>query len=191
MHVFARRFLRVIFAITCVQPALAMSQISPPSNRCANEQTRQFDFWIGDWDVFDKDGSLAGTNVISPVYGGCVLHESWKAAGMQGQSFNRYDTARGTWHQTWVDSTGGLLIIEGVFLNGAMTLSDASLPGKKDPKKINEIAWTTLADGAVRQHWRASADGGATWTTVFDGKYVRAKRPQPKFVREGVVAIPK
>ena len=162
-----------------------MSQTLPPVHRCAGEETRQFDFWIGDWDVLDKDGSRAGTNLIVPMYEGCLLHESWKATGMEGQSFNRYDVARGLWHQTWVDSTGGILLIEGKFLNGAMTLSDATLPGKKDPKKINEIAWTKLADGAVRQHWRASKDGGATWTTVFDGKYVRSQRPQPRAFHAG------
>jgi len=31
----------------------------------------------------------------------------------------------------------------------------------------------------VRQHWRQSTDGGKSWSTVFDGKYVRSKRPQP------------
>ena len=60
--------------------------------------------------------------------------------------------------------------------NGSMVLSDATLPGKKDAKQVNEITWTPNADGSVRQHWRVSPDGGATWTTSFDGKYVRAKR---------------
>jgi hypothetical protein len=30
-----------------------------------------------------------------------------------------------------------------------------------------------LDDGRVRQHWRASKDGGETWVTVFDGYYSR------------------
>ena len=56
------------------------------------------------------------------------------------------------------------------------TISDATLQGKKDAKQVNEITWTPNADGSVRQHWRISADGGKTWTTSFDGKYVRVKR---------------
>ena len=154
-------------------PAFAQS---PPPKPCAAPESRQFDFWIGDWDVFKPDGTQAGTNRIAPVYG-CVLHESWKGrGGYEGQSFNRYDAERGVWHQSWVDSSGGLLVIEGAFKDGTMRLSDAGQPGKKDPLKVNEIAWNANPDGSVRQLWRTSVDGGKTWTTAFDGKYVKARR---------------
>jgi hypothetical protein len=51
-----------------------------------------------------------------------------------------------------------------------------------DPKKPGatlrqRITWTPLADGAVRQLWVSSGDGGATWTPVFDGKYAKARPP--------------
>lgn len=153
---------------------------SPPPDPCSAAQSRQFDFWIGDWDVFQAEGKLAGSNRIAPLYG-CVLHESWKGrGGVEGQSFNRYDKDRGVWHQTWVDSTGGLLVIEGAFKDGAMRLSDAGQTGKKDSLHVNEITWTPNADGSVRQLWRTSKDGGKTWATAFDGRYVRSGRPQPK-----------
>ena len=154
--------------------ALAASA-QTPAPPCSAPEAKQFDFWIGDWDVFTPDGKLAGTNRIARLYG-CVLHESWQNPKVQGQSFNVFDADRGVWHQTWVDSTGSLLVIEGALRSGAMVLSDATLPGKRDAKQVNEITWTPNADGSVRQHWRVSADGGKTWTTSFDGKYVRATR---------------
>ena len=43
-----------------------------------------------------------------------------------------YDPDRGVWHQTWIDSSAGLLVLEGAFRDGAMTMSDRNLPGKKD-----------------------------------------------------------
>ena len=49
-----------------------------------------------------------------------------------------------------------------------------------DALAMNEITWTRGADGTVRQLWRVTKDGGKTWTTAFDGKYVRSSRPQPK-----------
>jgi hypothetical protein len=162
-------------AIACL-PALAQT---PAPKMCASDPDHQFDFWIGDWDVFTPDGKLAGTNRIAPMYG-CVLHEYWKAAKMEGQSFNRYDAERGVWHQTWVDSTGGILMIEGGIKDGAMVMSDSKLAGRQDPSLVNEITWTKVADGTVRQLWRVTKDGGKTWTTAFDGKYVRSSRPQPK-----------
>jgi hypothetical protein len=42
------------------------------------------------------------------------------------------------------------------------------------------ITWSRI-DGdpdRVRQHWEASTDGGATWTTAFDGVYVRRGESQ-------------
>ncbi|MBL8519216.1 MAG: hypothetical protein JNK75_00965 [Betaproteobacteria bacterium] len=162
----------------------APSPAAPAAPPCSRAEHRQFDFWIGDWDVADPKGAAAGTNLIRPVLNGCVLHESWKGkGGFVGESVNAYDARRGRWHQTWTDATGGVLMLEGAFENGVMTLSDKDLPGKKDVNTINEISWTPNGDGSVRQHWRVTKDGGKTWTTSFDGKYVRAARPQPPAAR--------
>ena len=171
------RLMPALLLCAAAGAASAAPPASPP-NACADGASRQFDFWLGDWDVFDPAGKQVGTNRISLLYG-CVLHESWKASKMEGQSFNRYDADRGVWHQTWVDSSGSLLLLEGGLKDGAMILSDAATPGRK-AEAINEIRWTKNADGSVRQLWLASADGGKTWKTEFDGKYVRSGRPQPR-----------
>jgi hypothetical protein len=166
-----RTLARIAAWLGCATSLGAGAQSAPPSP-CSAAQSAQFDFWIGTWDVFAPNGKLAGTNRIEKIYR-CVLHESWSSEKVQGQSFNVFDPDRGVWHQTWVDSTGSLLVLEGGLRGGAMSMSDASLPGKKDAKALNEITWTPQPDGSVRQHWRVSADGGKTWTTSFDGKYVR------------------
>ena len=174
-----RSIRRATLAAALLGTCLAAAAQPPRPDPCAAPESRQFDFWIGDWDVFRPDGKKAGTNHIAPIYG-CVLHERWKAPSMEGQSFNRYDRRRGVWHQTWVDTAGTLLLLEGGFRDGTMTMSDRDIPGKRDPAAINEIAWTPGADGSVRQLWRTSRDGGKTWAVAFDGKYVRSGRGQPK-----------
>jgi hypothetical protein len=179
-----------LFAATWVVSVQAQTQTpTPPTSvvtpaarppACMKAEYRQFDFWIGDWDVSNPQGKAAGTNLIRPILGGCVLHESWKGqGGFVGESFNVFDAARGVWHQTWVDASGVALVMDGQFENGVMTLSDRDVPHKKDRDRINEIAWTPNPDGSVRQHWRVSTDGGKTWMTLFDGKYVRSGRAQP------------
>jgi hypothetical protein len=50
-----------------------------------------------------------------------------------------------------------------------------------DPKKAGarvtqKITWSKNQDGSIRQVWESSGDNGKSWTTAFDGKYVR-KRP--------------
>jgi hypothetical protein len=176
---FTEEHMKKLIAIAALTlMTLDASAQAPAPKPCSAPEAKQFDFWIGDWDVFEE-GKLAGTNRIERMYG-CVIHESWKSPELSGQSLNVFDTKRGLWHQTWIDSNAGLLVLEGAFKAGSLSMSDATLPGKKDPKRVNEITWTPNADGSVRQLWRASTDGGATWKNVFDGKYVRSKRPQPK-----------
>ena len=150
-----------------------------PRTPCEAPEASQFDFWIGDWDVFGPAGKQVGTNRIERLYA-CGVHESWDGGKMKGQSFNRWDSARGVWHQTWVDSNGGVLLLEGTFRDGAMTLSDATVPGRKADAPVSEIQWTAASDGSVRQVWRTTKDGGATWNVAFDGRYVRSSRPQTK-----------
>lgn len=180
-----RTILAALLATCGVATAQAPSEspAAPPKPRpappCVAAEYRQFDFWIGDWDVFTTDGKLAGTNRIEAVLNGCVLHEHWLGGKLAGESFNAWDGRRKQWHQTWVDAAGNVLLLDGRFDGNAMTLSDAGMPGGTSGRPINEIIWTPNADGSVRQHWRTSTDGGKTWKSLFDGRYVRAARPQP------------
>jgi len=44
-------------------------------------EVRQFDFWLGRWDVFGSDGTHVGTNHITPLLGGPALAEHWEGDG--------------------------------------------------------------------------------------------------------------
>lgn len=156
------------------QTPAALTAPAPAPPPCAAAENRLFDFWIGSWNVTNPAGKQAGTSEITLEMGNCVIHEHWKAQrGYVGESFNIYDAKRKVWHQTWVDNGGNTLMLDGQFEGGNMTLSDKDTPGKADRNAINEIIWTANADGSVRQLWRTSTDGGKTWQTAFDGKYVK------------------
>src|SRR5688572_30244911 len=82
--------------------------------KCQSSEHRQFDFWVGDWVVRNPAGKEVGRNRIAKSHDGCVLHERWTSASPhRGESFNIYDAPRKVWHQTWVDNSGLLLVIEG------------------------------------------------------------------------------
>jgi hypothetical protein len=145
----------------------------PPDAACKSAEHRQFDFWIGTWTV-TQNGETAGRNQIRSISGGCTLLESWQGTGgVTGHSLNIFDATRGLWHQTWVDSSGSLLVLEGTFRNGAMILEGTAAPQKGAPAVRQRITWTSLPSGEVRQLWESSADNGATWKTEFDGLYRR------------------
>gem|GEM_PF-189213 len=171
-----------LIAVCALTTSVAAQETDPPQTpppappTCDLAEHRQFDFWIGEWAVTNADGSAAGVNVIEKVLGGCALHESWTSAtgGFSGNSYNIYSRAKGKWHQTWVDTTGNLLEIEGGIVDGKMVLEG---PGRAPDGKpiVNRITWTPNADGSVRQHWQVSSDGGATWTDAFDGLYKKKR----------------
>ncbi len=90
---------------------------------CAGPERRQFDFWLGDWQVRTAGGKPAGVNTIERRLGGCVLHESWRGtSGHRGHSYNIYDASRRQWHQTWVDDQGLLLQLDCGLTGGRMIL---------------------------------------------------------------------
>ena len=151
----------------------ATTAAAAPKKPCASPLHRQFDFWLGLWDVTDPGGKFAGINRIELVDGGCALYESWSSGGggYTGRSLNSVG-GDGRWHQTWVDSTGGRLDLAGALVDGKMILegdSPATTPG--GPPVKNRITWTPQADGGVRQVWEASSDGGKSYAIAFDGLY--------------------
>lgn len=145
-----------------------------PLKPCQSPEFREFDFWLGDWNVESpaSPGSVS-RNRITSINGGCTIHESYTTPlGYEGTSLNFYDAARKVWHQTWIDNQGGAAYLEGGLQGKEMVLSTNT-----DPQAVNRITWTPLDDGRVRQHWEATADGGKSWTTVFDGYYSRRAGP--------------
>ena len=159
----------------------AMAQQTAPAARpaqpCVAPEHRQFDFWIGEWDVHEPSGKRVGENRITRIHNGCALLEEWRGnGGVTGSSLNTFDRDRQTWHQTWVDSTGGLLTLEGGLAEGAMLLRGESVEsGPPRKRTLQRIRWQPQPDGRVRQLWEASSDEGKTWTIAFDGWYTRKK----------------
>ncbi len=160
---------------TAADSTSAAAGTAAPPALCSSPECHQFDFWIGDWEVRTPKGALAGTNRVVAIVGGCVIQENWVGArGMSGTSINMYVPSTRTWHQTWLDDHGTLLLLDGQFKDGAMVLTgETSAAGSSGQKALQRITWTQLPGGKVRQLWETSSDAGKTWTVAFDGTYSR------------------
>lgn len=154
-------------------PAQTPSPAPPGPPPCTGPEHRQFDFWVGDWNVNGPKGRQVGTNRIEKIMDGCVVQENWAGQGnVKGTSFNVYDTTDKKWHQVWVDNQGSLLLLEGGIKDGKMEMTGETT-NPKGEKVMHRITWEPQADSKVRQHWLSSPDGGKTWNTAFDGVYNR------------------
>ena len=155
--------------------AAAQAQTASPAP-CTVPEYRHFDFWLGEWDVTNPAGQVVGRSRITSILNDCVIKEEWTAArGGTGTSYNIFDARSGRWHQSWVDGQGTLLLIDGgLDSSGAMVLANSER--RCDGTTVqNRITWTRLSADEVRQRWDTSTDGGATWTTGFDGLYRRKR----------------
>ncbi|HEY4126764.1 MAG TPA: hypothetical protein VGN70_01825 [Gammaproteobacteria bacterium] len=136
---------------------------------CADLAYRQFDFILGDWNVATTDGKLVGRDQVEKTYGNCVVQEHWTSVdGGTGGSVSMYDLSRKLWHQTWVDSTGTLVVLEGGLKGNAMVMTGEMVQGGKH--QMDRMSW--IPQGTkIRQLWEVSEDGGKTWKTIFDVFY--------------------
>ena len=151
----------------------------PPAPKgCTDPEARQFDFWVGYWDVYPsgKDTKVAHS-LIERLYMGCGIRENWmplRAGG--GGSLNSYVPKEKAWRQTWIDSSGAHVEFKGGLHDRSMVLEGfwaGSAPGGKDG--ITRMTYTPNPDGSVRQHGQVSIDKGKTWVESFDFIYKPSK----------------
>jgi hypothetical protein len=164
----------LLLALLTANRAAVAEEALPP---CSEPEARQFDFWLGTWEV-QAQGRVVGHNRITRIHGGCTLLERYDTAPreFEGLSLNYWDPDDGQWHQVWVDNGGTRLHLRGGYADGRMVMSGTRT---RDGKTLTDrITWTDNADGTVRQLWEQSTDGGATWQTAFDGLY-RPWNPPP------------
>jgi hypothetical protein len=153
----------------------AVTQATPASAQpCkASEGYRQLDFWVGEWEVHGPKGKVVGSSSVQLILNDCVVFENWTGAGgYTGKSFNLYDAATRKWKQIWVDDRGGMLQFAGEFKDGAMRYQGESLAQDGKPV-MDRLTFFPLPEGRVRQLWEQSPDKGKTWSTVFDGTYIK------------------
>ncbi|MBO9669464.1 MAG: hypothetical protein J7485_02990 [Sphingobium sp.] len=153
----------------------APSPAAPPRPpACTDAAHRQFDFWLGGWDVYPAGSDKpVARSVIESVYGGCGVRENWLPLnGAGGGSLNNYDTPSGKWHQSWIDSSGTRVEFEGGLVDGKMVLTGTHKSGPNAGKGLLvRMTFTPLPSGWVRQFGEQSSDNGATWQAQYDFTY--------------------
>ncbi|HET7692046.1 MAG TPA: Ig-like domain-containing protein [Gemmatimonadota bacterium] len=138
---------------------------APASEPCTDPEYRQFDFWVGEWNV-TSPGGLPVPSDITLEPGGCAMFENF--ANGNGRSINVFSPVDGMWHQTFYFSNGQRMVLIGELVGEEMIMESPNPPGP--PGSFNRWTWTPLPDGRVRQLQEQSVDGGLT-VGGFDGTY--------------------
>lgn len=173
-------------ALTSVSTAVAQDSYQHP---CATGPATAFDFWVGDWVVFDTNtGVVQGIDRIEKINEGCALFQEWRqmtdrfrAPGAPdryaGISLSSVITGGG-WQQVWVGVGGGTITVSGgLDEEGTMVLESAPATAQNGQVFKRKWHWDPKPDGTVHS-WgeirTQNEDGSWSDPTVpWDIQYVR------------------
>ena len=172
------RLALIILASACIASA-QQSNSTAQKSPCSETEQKQFDFWVGEWDLTwpgNNPGETArGTNSIRRILDGCVVEENFSggdAMHLRGRSVSTFDARASKWKQTWVDNEGGYLDFVGEFKDGQMALSrQATRPD--GTKILQRMVFKNISHDELDWSWEASKDAGKTWSVVWPIHYKR------------------
>lgn len=138
---------------------------------CCTENHRQFNFWIGEWEVFNLQGQKMGESNITSIQDSCVIVENWSSSRETGTSYNYFDKKDNTWNQVYIGNNGNSTTLKGNFTDYKMVLKSALVQGPKGNHLYNRITWEKHNDGTVSQIWDQLDNRDHLLQTVFYGIY--------------------
>lgn len=170
-----------------------LSSRSPESLHCTEPEARSFDFWIGEWDVLNRNRRPDGvefhptgraTDKVHTVVGGCAVVEHWRgdATGryVLGFSIRAYDPRSEEWviallwPTTGVPSFGEL---RGGFRHGRGQFSHERFLADGDTV-INRFVFSDIRPESLRWENGTSRDNGRSWVGHWIMEFTR--RPKTK-----------
>ncbi|HKS83219.1 MAG TPA: tetratricopeptide repeat protein [Candidatus Acidoferrales bacterium] len=154
---------------------IAVHNMKPCSDTPEN---RQFDFWLGEWNVESTQGGIpAGQSRIELILGDCVVQENWQSNGnpYSGKSYNIYNSSLKRWEQYWVDNSGGNIFFHGALKDGVMDYWTDDVPQPDGTKLTRHLQFIPQGPDQVRQFSQGSTDGGKSWHVEYDFTYKRKK----------------
>lgn len=164
-----KMILRLLFCLLFFIPFLNVAQDS--NCACCTTAHAQFDFWKGDWEVFNVQNEKIGENLVKKLEDNCILNENWKSLrGDSGKSYNYYDPSDDTWNQLWISNSGNILKLKGSASNDKMIMKSELSKGEKGDY-YNQITWTQNEDGSVTQLWETYDPEGNLLSSAFEGIY--------------------
>jgi len=160
--------------------ARIIEQAKKNQRPCAyTPENRQFDFWLGEWNVSTTQGAVpSGNSKIELILEDCVVQENWKSLNSPyaGKSYNIYNASLKRWEQYWVDSVGGNIFFYGGLKDGVMDYWTDDLPQPDGTKLKRHLQFFKLGSDSVRQFSQGSSDGGKSWQVEYDFTYIRKSK---------------
>ena len=171
-------FLIAVGAWVGLAPSHAVGA-SDPAPCSAKSESRQLDYWLGDWQLTSPEALAGNTSHVSLALGNCLFVENWdNGKGHTGENIFAYSPDDKSWHGMFADNEGRVH----VFVDGQVAGGSAEFYGpNRGPDGttvLNRVKLVRLTPDKIEHSWEKSTDNGVSWTTVFRGEYSRRNLPK-------------
>ena len=158
---------------------------------CPAPEARQFDFWIGDWDVqnWHRNPQTPGdatwydtgmaTNRVYAILDGCAIVEHWLGrlsyGNVQGFSVRAYDPVEKVWVLVlyWPGPTGGTFgTLQGIFQHGRGEFFN-DYTNAEGLRVENRYSFSDITPTSLRWDAATSTDGRNTWKPGWIMEFTR------------------
>jgi hypothetical protein len=144
----------------------------------ADARFREQDFTVGTWDVFagaDKTAEVSMTLILND----CVIEERWKVTNGRptgnGTGLFNYSPLLKAWVYHWATDTGSTTTFRGSLIKPGEMRYITERPMPNGTTRLRHWTLAAQPDGTVRELAVGTEDGGKTWTTEYDLKWVRRR----------------
>lgn len=160
-----------------VLPTLLVNAQEDNGDPCESAALHEFDFWLGEWQVFDKEtGKLIAYDRIEKDFGNCVVLQRWTSlddtfraestpSRMRGMSLSGHNGNE--WVQIWADNMGGTVVLRGGLDQGAMVLESK----ETSYGFYYRYTYAPQSDGSVHAFGSTAPEGTDEWTKDWDLVY--------------------
>ncbi len=159
-----------------VEDSLAYSAFSPDPHR-------QFDFWIGEWDVnlrvindqLEFQDRVSARASIYAILNGRAVLELWDSKPIKGYSLRYYSESSQEWI-LWLNWPGknksSNSSLEGKFCHGRGVFLSSSTDAQGN-EEIQQYSFSDISPFSLRWDDMASRDGGKTWSQNWRMEFSR------------------
>ena len=161
------------------QPNALVAQSTETTATWNFTEARQFDFWIGAWDVnlrmIQPDNSwkdsVKSKVEIYPILDGKAILELWDSSSIKGFSLRYYDTQKKKWvlYLNWPSNSRSSSVgsLEGNFRHGRGEFFS------RNGNRISRYTFCDITPNSLRWDDAFSIDGGKTWTNNWIMEFSR------------------
>lgn len=180
--------MRTFIALLLLAAALLPTPQTASAQGPCTGPYRDFDFWIGEWDVLNRNRPEAegrwydtgmATDRIYPIAGGCGIAEHWRGDAygefIEGFSLRAFNPNSGQWDMALLWPSDGqprFGVLGGAFRHNRGEFFSRGLTPAGDTT-VTRFTFSDITPDAVRWQDGTSVNGGLSWTSTWIMEFTR------------------